>query len=65
LIEFATKGDGSRFIDNAVKHYVDAMGRSNLKKRLKEGVIRRGDRDLSIAQDWYCLEEEAWQSKQR
>lgn len=61
----ATKGDRSRFIDNAVKHYVDAIGRAKLKKQLKEGAIRRADRDLTIAHDWFSLEEEAWQSKQR
>src|SRR2546421_588318 len=61
----ATKGDRSRFIDSAVKHYVDAIGRASLRKQLKEGAIRRAQRDLNLAQEWFALEEEVWQGKQK
>jgi CopG family transcriptional regulator/antitoxin EndoAI len=60
----ATKGDRSRFIDIAVKHYVDAIGRANLRKQLKEGAVRHASRDLSLAQEWFPLEEEACRRKQ-
>ena len=50
------KGDRSRFIDSAVRHYVGAMGRANLRKRLKEGAIRRAERDLHLALEWSALE---------
>ena len=56
----AKKGDRSRFIDQAVKHYLEDVGRENLKKRLKEGAIKRADRDLSVAAEWFDLEEEVW-----
>ena len=61
----ATKGDRSRFIDIAIKHYVDAIGRANLRKQLKEGAVRHAARDLGLAQEWFTLEEEVWQGKQR
>jgi CopG family transcriptional regulator/antitoxin EndoAI len=56
----ATKGDRSRFIDNAVRHYIDAVGRANLRKQLKEGAIARAGRDLLQAEQWFTLEEEVW-----
>ena len=47
----AEKGNRSQFIDRAVKHYVDAVGRKNLKKLLKEGSIKRAERDLKSSQN--------------
>ena len=55
------KGDRSRFIDQAVKHYLETVGRANLKRRLKEGAERNAERDLQLTRDWFSLEEEAWQ----
>jgi CopG family transcriptional regulator/antitoxin EndoAI len=57
----AQPGDRSRFIDEAIKHYIEQIGRSNLRKQLKEGAIRRAQRDLSLAEEWFTLDEEAWQ----
>ncbi len=62
LIErVAAKGDRSRFIAEAVAYYVDTTGRAQLRKRLREGAIRRAQRDLRLAQEWFVLAEEAWQ----
>jgi CopG family transcriptional regulator/antitoxin EndoAI len=58
----AKKGDRSRFINQAVRHYVEDIGRENLKRRLKEGAIARASRDLALASEWFPLDEEAWQS---
>ncbi len=55
----AEKGDRSRIIDRAVKYYVKELGRANLKKQLKEGAIRRAERDLELAEEWFALEEKA------
>ena len=55
------KGDRSRFIDQAVKHYLETVGRANLKRRLKEGAERNAERDLQLTHDWFSLEEGAWQ----
>lgn len=59
----AQKGDRSRFIDTAVRYYVEAVGKASLKKRLKEGAIARAERDLSLAEEYFALEEEGWQEK--
>ena len=56
----AKKGDRSRLIDEAVRHYIDNLGRTNLKERLKEGAIRRAERDRVLAEEWFHLEEETW-----
>jgi CopG family transcriptional regulator/antitoxin EndoAI len=62
LDRVAPKGDRSRFIDEAVRYYIDEKGRAALTKRLKEGAIRRAARDLSLAEEWFPLEEELWPS---
>ena len=54
------KGDRSRLIDEAVKHYVEVTRKGNLAERLKEGASRRAERDLALADDWFSVEEEAW-----
>ena len=54
------KGNRSRFLDNAVKFYVTAIGRSALRKQLKAGAIQRAERDLRLAEEWFSIEDEAW-----
>jgi CopG family transcriptional regulator/antitoxin EndoAI len=55
----AKKGQRSRFIAEAVRHYIESVGRANLRRRLKEGAVRRADRDLRLAEEWFTLENEA------
>lgn len=63
LIDRVTqKGNRSHFIDEAVRHYIAKMGRETLRKRLKEGALRRARRDLQLAEEWLALDEEAWPS---
>jgi CopG family transcriptional regulator/antitoxin EndoAI len=57
----AKQGDRSRFIDEAIKHYVQEVGRSKLRKQLQEGALRRAKRDLALAEEWFGLDEEVWQ----
>jgi len=59
----AQQGDRSRFIDAAVRHYVAAIGKAGLRRRLKEGALARAERDLSLAEEYFVLEEEGWQEK--
>lgn len=61
----SAKGDRSRLIDKAVKRYVAAAGRANLRKRLKQGALRRAERDLHLAEESFFLEEEAWHANTR
>ncbi len=54
-------GQRSRLINEAVQHYVEAKGRANLREQLREGAVRRAERDLEIAQEWFG--DEAWESE--
>jgi CopG family transcriptional regulator/antitoxin EndoAI len=59
------KGDRSRLIDRAVRRYVTAARRAKLRKQLKEGALRRAERDLRISEESFFLEEEAWHTDAR
>ena len=59
------KGDRSRLIAEAVENYIESVGRAKLRKRLREGAVRRAERDLQMAEDWFHIEEEAWPEKSR
>ena len=59
----AEKGERSRLIAEAVRHYIESVGRVNLRKRLKAGAVQRATRDLQMAEEWFHLEEEAWPRK--
>jgi len=54
------KGDRSRLIDRAVKHYIHSVGRKNLRRRLKEGAEERAERDLAVAEEWFAIDEDVW-----
>jgi hypothetical protein len=55
----ATKGSRSRFIDRAVRHYVETQGRESLREQLKAGYRASDERSLAMAAEWFPLEEEA------
>lgn len=59
----AEKGDRSSFMDRAVRFYIEEVGRANLQKQLCEGAVTRSSRDLSIAEDWFLIDEQSWQKK--
>lgn len=63
LDRVAPKGDRSRLIAEAVNFFVQAKGRARLRKQLSEGAIRRADRDREIAEEWFALDEEAWERR--
>jgi CopG family transcriptional regulator/antitoxin EndoAI len=65
LDRVAPKGNRSRLISEAVMHYVSTRGRSNLAEQLKAGALANATRDLAIAEEWFPLEEEAWQRRQK
>jgi CopG family transcriptional regulator/antitoxin EndoAI len=60
LDRVASKGTRSRFIDRAVRHYLETQGRANLREQLKAGYRANAERDLAMAAEWFPLEEEAW-----
>ena len=61
LDHVAPKGDRSRVIDAAVRHFVETHGKANLRKQLVEGARRRAERDLLLAEEWFGIDDEAWQ----
>ena len=61
LDRVAPKGNRSRLISEAVLHYVESRAKGNLAERLKAGALANAKRDLEIAQEWFSLDEEAWQ----
>jgi len=64
LIERVTeKGERSRFIDEAIRFYIRKIGKANLRKQLREGAIKRAERDLRLAEEWFFLENEVWQRR--
>ncbi|MGI8504442.1 MAG: ribbon-helix-helix domain-containing protein [Hassallia sp.] len=63
LDEYAPKGDRSRFIHEAIQHYINQIQKQKLREQLQEGAIRRTERDRNLAEDWFVIEEEAWQDE--
>ncbi len=61
----ANQGNRSRFIDEAVKYFVHAHGRTQLRRLLEEGATRRAARDLAIAEEWLPVERAAWRKRRR
>jgi CopG family transcriptional regulator/antitoxin EndoAI len=61
LDRVARKGTRSRLISQAVLHYVKAQGSENLKERLKQGALANANLNLEIAEEWFPVEQEAWQ----
>jgi CopG family transcriptional regulator/antitoxin EndoAI len=62
LDRVAPKGNRSRFVSQAVLHYVETQGRRSLREQLKAGYLANADESLKIAAEWFPLEEEAWQN---
>ncbi|MGA2038781.1 MAG: hypothetical protein ABSH42_05845 [Bryobacteraceae bacterium] len=59
LDRVAARGLRSRFIDRAVMRLVEVEGRQNLRARLKAEALANAERDLTIAAEWFPLEDEA------
>ena len=60
LDKFVPKGDRSRFINAAIQAYITQIQKEKLRQQLKEGAIRRAERDRQLADDWLAIEEEVW-----
>ncbi len=61
LDRVAPKGNRSRFVSEAVLHYVETKGQQSLREQLKAGYLANADENLKIAAEWFPLEEQAWQ----
>ena len=47
LDRVASRGTRSRFIDRAVRHYVETQGMASLREQLKAGYLANAERDLA------------------
>ena len=59
------RGNRSRFIDRAVLRLVKSEGTANLKERLKAGALANAKLNLELAEEWFPVEQEAWQRLER
>lgn len=62
LQQNVSRGERSKFINEAVKHYITTASKEKLRQSLKEGATRHAVRDLEVTTDWWNLDEEAWQN---
>lgn len=62
LDRVTTKGNRSRLISQAVLHYVKTQSTENLRQRLKEGALANAKLNLELAEEWFPVENEAWQN---
>jgi CopG family transcriptional regulator / antitoxin EndoAI len=63
--QMVKKGDRSRFIDEAIKRYLNEVDKENLREQLKEGYMAWAEQDLETAAEWSPLEEEIWQKNEQ
>ena len=61
LDRLTRKGDRSRFISHAVLHFAETKGKQALREQLKAGYKLNAEDSLSMAVEWFPVEEEAWQ----
>ena len=63
----AEKGGRSRFLDSAAHFYAHETSRANMHRLLREGAIARSERDLGLAEEWFCVEYDSrvWPKRKR
>ncbi len=47
----------SRFIEGAVIYYMKHTGKITLRKQMKQGALKRAQRDLKLSHEWNSLED--------
>ncbi len=55
------EGKRSQFIDRAINFYLEKKSKAQLRQSMKEGAIKRAQRDLDIYSDYFVYEEELWE----
>jgi CopG family transcriptional regulator/antitoxin EndoAI len=53
-------GGRSKFIDEAVRYFIENRSREALRKRLEFTAIRDRDLDREVMAEWAAVDEEAW-----
>lgn len=57
----ARPGQRSRFIDQAVRHFVEHRSTEALRARLEHAAVRDQDLDREVAAEWLAVDQELWQ----
>jgi CopG family transcriptional regulator / antitoxin EndoAI len=57
----ARPGQRSRFINQAVEHYVATRSPEALRAQLERAAVRDQDLDREVAADWFGVDRQAWQ----
>jgi CopG family transcriptional regulator/antitoxin EndoAI len=65
LDRVAAKGERSNLIAEAVAKYVTDMGKTRIKKRMRERAVERAELDLRIAEEWLGADREEWDAHEK
>ena len=65
LDRLTTKGNRSRFIDEAIRERVHSVGRARLRRELEQGYVARAARDRRTVEEWFPIDEEPWEPAKR
>lgn len=60
LARVTTKGNRSRFIDQAIRELAKGRTRAQLRKALEEDGRVNQERDLRLVEEWAVADAEAW-----
>lgn len=50
----------SQFVEDAVIYYMEHTGKLTLREQMKQGALKRAERDLKLSREWNCLEDTTW-----
>jgi hypothetical protein len=53
----------SRVANEGAKRVVHERDRAQMRRLLKEGARERAARDLALANEWFSVDEQAWQGR--
>ena len=56
----AGRGQRSRFINQAVQHFVAWQSAEALRTRLEQAVVRDNDLDREVTAEWLDVDQQAW-----
>src|SRR5713226_1649333 len=54
-------GQRSRFINQAVQHFVANRSTEALRAQLERAAVRDQDLDREVAADWFAVDQQTWQ----
>jgi CopG family transcriptional regulator/antitoxin EndoAI len=55
----------SRLVDEAIRAQLGSVSRARLRKLVEAEAAHNAERDLRMVEEWFPLEEEAWEIAER